>query len=76
MSIRRRLAMAAALLHEPDVLFLDEATSGADVRTRHGFWKRIMALADRGVAIVITTHYDDEVRFCDRSIWMKDGKIT
>ena len=74
--IRQRLAMAAALLHEPDVLFLDEATSGADVRTRHGFWKRIMALADKGVAIVITTHYDDEVRFCDRSIWMKDGKIT
>ena len=74
--IRQRLAMAAALLHEPDVLFLDEATSGADIRTRHGFWKRIMSLADKGVAIVITTHYDEEVRFCDRSIWMKDGKIT
>jgi len=74
--IRRRLAMAAALLHEPDVLFLDEATSGADVRTRHNFWQRIMKLADAGVAVVITTHYDDEARFCDRSIWMKDGKIT
>lgn len=74
LGIKQRLAMAAALLHEPEILFLDEATSGADVRTRNEFWARIMACADRGVAVVITTHYLAEAAFCDRMIVMQDGQ--
>ena len=73
LGVKQRLAMAAALLHEPNVLFLDEATSGADPATRQGFWTRIRALADKGVAVVITTHYLDEAEFCDRMIIMQDG---
>ena len=49
------------------------ATSGADPATRQGFWTRIRALADKGVAVVITTHYLDEAEFCDRMIIMQDG---
>ncbi len=74
LGIKQRLAMAAAQLHDPPILFLDEATSGADAKTRHDFWVRIMALADRGVSIVITTHYLDEANFCDRMIIMQDGQ--
>ena len=74
LGIKQRLAMAAALLHEPEILFLDEATSGADAETRHNFWVRIMSLADRGVTVVITTHYLDEAAFCDRMIVMQDGR--
>ena len=74
LGIKQRLAMATALLHEPEILFLDEATSGADVETRHNFWERIMRLADRGVTVVITTHYLDEAAFCDRMIIMQDGQ--
>lgn len=73
LGVKQRLAMAAALLHEPDVLFLDEATSGADPATRQGFWTRIRALADKGVAVVVTTHYLDEAEFCDRMVIMQDG---
>ena len=60
MGYKRRLAMACALLHNPPILFLDEATSGADPIARREFWKRILALADDGVAVVITTHFLDE----------------
>lgn len=73
MGFKRRLAMACALLHEPSILFLDEATSGADPIARYEFWKLIMELADSGVAIVITTHFLDEARFCDRMMIMQDG---
>jgi len=74
LGIKQRLAMAAAQLHEPPILFLDEVTSGADAYTRHDFWVRIMELADRGVSVIITTHYLDEADFCDRMIIMQDGQ--
>jgi len=74
LGIKQRLSLAAALLHEPEILFLDEVTSGADAETRHNFWARIMALADSGVTVVITTHYLDEAAFCDRMIIMQDGQ--
>ncbi|MEA4862499.1 MAG: ATP-binding cassette domain-containing protein [Victivallaceae bacterium] len=70
---KQRLSMACALLHEPDILFLDEATSGADPMARREFWKRIMDLADRGVAVIITTHFLDEAIYCDRMVIMQDG---
>ncbi|MDO4588092.1 MAG: ATP-binding cassette domain-containing protein [Planctomycetia bacterium] len=73
MGYKRRLAMACSLLHEPSILFLDEATSGADPIARYEFWKLIMELADSGVAIVVTTHFLDEARFCDRILIMQDG---
>ena len=74
LGIKQRLAMAAAQLHEPPIIFLDEVTSGADAYTRHDFWVRIMEMADRGVSVVITTHYLDEAAFCDRMIIMQDGQ--
>ncbi len=70
---KQRLGMACALIHEPEVLFLDEATSGADPMARRDFWERIMAFADSGVAVVATTHFLDEARYCDRMVIMQDG---
>lgn len=70
---KQRLSMACALLHEPEILFLDEATSGADPMARHEFWKRIMALADSGVAVIITTHFLEEATYCDRMVIMQNG---
>jgi ABC-type multidrug transport system, ATPase component len=71
---KQRLAMAAALLHEPDILFLDEATSGADPNARREFWERITGLADQGVTIIVTTHFMEEAEYCDRIIIMDAGR--
>ena len=73
---KQRLSMACALLHEPEILFLDEATSGADPMARREFWQRIMELADNGVAVIITTHFLDEATYCDRMVIMQDGITT
>lgn len=70
---KQRLGMACALLHEPEILFLDGATSGADPLARHEFWQRIMELADRGIAVIITTHFLDEAEYCDHMVIMQDG---
>ncbi len=72
---KQRLAMAAALLHEPEILFLDEPTSGADPRARRAFWRRITALAEQGVTIIITTHFMQEAEYCDRIAIMDGGRI-
>ncbi len=72
---KQRLAMAAALLHEPDILFLDEATSGADPLARREFWLRINALAKRGVTVVVTTHFMEEAEYCDRAVIMDAGRV-
>ncbi len=72
---QRRLALAAALLHEPEVLFLDEPTSGVDPIARQQFWELIYDLADSGIAILVTTHYMDEALFCDRIALMDAGRI-
>lgn len=73
---RRRLALAAALLHEPRVLFLDEPTSGVDPMARQRFWELIYELADGGIGILVTTHYMDEALFCDRLALMQAGRIV
>ncbi len=72
---KQRLAMAAALMHAPDILFLDEATSGADPLARREFWRRIAALADAGVTIIVTTHFMDEAEYCDRVAILDQGRI-
>ena len=71
---KQRLAMAAALLHEPEILFLDEATSGADPLARREFWGRITALAEHGVTVIVTTHFMEEAEYCDRIIILDAGR--
>ncbi|HMK85172.1 MAG TPA: ATP-binding cassette domain-containing protein [Steroidobacteraceae bacterium] len=72
---KQRLSMAAALLHEPEILFLDEPTSGTDPRARRAFWRRIGALAEQGVTVIVTTHFMQEAEYCDRIAIMDSGRI-
>lgn len=72
---QRRLAMAAALLHEPDILFLDEPTSGADPLARREFWQRITTLARQGTTLVVTTHFMEEAEYCDRIMIQDAGRM-
>jgi len=65
LGIKQRLSLACALIHNPPILFLDEATSGVDVVTRKEFWCHLRALAKKGVTILITTHFMDEAEYCD-----------
>ncbi|WKN22111.1 ATP-binding cassette domain-containing protein [Azotobacter vinelandii] len=73
--VKQRLAMAVGLLHEPDILFLDEPTSGADPLARRGFWRRITALASAGTTVVVTTHFMEEAEYCDRIVIQDAGRL-
>ena len=70
---KQRLAMAAALLHEPEILFLDEPTSGVDPIARREFWRRINAIALSGTTVVVTTHFMEEAEYCDRMLILARG---
>jgi ABC-2 type transport system ATP-binding protein len=72
---KQRLAMAAGLLHEPDILFLDEPTSGIDPLARRSFWRTITALVKEGVTVVITTHFMEEAEYCDRIAIQDAGRV-
>jgi len=75
LGLNQRFSIAAALLHEPVVLFLDEPTSGVDTIARAGFWKMLHTLKEKwGIAILITTHYMSEAEYCDRVVLLKEGK--
>jgi ABC-2 type transport system ATP-binding protein len=68
--------VACALLHEPDVLFLDEPTSGIDPLARQHLWELVYELAENGIGVLVTTHYMDEALFCDRLALMDAGRIV
>jgi pyoluteorin transport system ATP-binding protein len=72
---KQRLAMATALVHEPEILFLDEPTSGADPLARREFWRRITALSEQGVTVIVTTHFMEEAEYCDRIAIMDAGRV-
>ena len=72
---KQRLAMACALMHGPDIIFLDEPTSGVDPLARREFWRRIGSLAQKGVTVLVTTHFMQEAEYCDRLAIMAAGEI-
>jgi ABC-2 type transport system ATP-binding protein len=73
---KQRVAFGAAIMHEPEVLFLDEPTSGVDPLARRAFWRMINHLADAGIAILVTTHYLEESEQCNRLGFMVAGELV
>jgi len=75
--MKRRLTIARSLVNEPDIVLLDEPTTGLDPQARHLVWERLFRLKQRGVTLVLTTHYMDEAeQLCDRLVVMDGGKIV
>ncbi|HLT92576.1 MAG TPA: ATP-binding cassette domain-containing protein [Woeseiaceae bacterium] len=72
---KQRLALACALMHRPPVLFLDEPTSGVDPITRREFWSHINGLVQKGVTVLVTTHFMDEAEYCDRVALMYRARV-
>ena len=72
---KQKLAFSVALLHQPNIIFLDEPTGGVDPITRRQFWEQIYKVAEEGTTVFVTTHYMDEAEYCDRVSIMVDGRI-
>ncbi|MEK9497401.1 ATP-binding cassette domain-containing protein [Photorhabdus sp. P32] len=72
---KQRLALSCSLMHEPDILFLDEPTSGVDPQIRREFWLHINGMVDKGVTVMVTTHFMDEAEYCDRIGLVFRGKL-
>ena len=72
---KQRLALAACMLHEPDLLLLDEPTAGVDPKARRDFWQQIHALAAEGLTVLVSTHYMDEAERCHRLVYISYGKL-
>jgi ABC-type multidrug transport system ATPase subunit len=75
LGFKQRLALTCAVLHDPPVLFLDEPTSGVDPLTRREFWAHINAMVERGVTVLVTTHFLDEAEYCDRVALIYRGQV-
>lgn len=75
LGFKQRLALACSNMHHPKILFLDEPTSGVDPKTRREFWNHINGLVQKGVTILITTHFMDEAEYCDRIALVYRGKV-
>lgn len=75
LGFKQRLALACAIMHDPAVLFLDEPTSGVDPLTRREFWAHINAMVERGVTVMVTTHFLDEAEYCDRIGLVYRGRV-
>jgi ABC-2 type transport system ATP-binding protein len=73
---KQKLAFSVSIVHDPEIVFLDEPTGGVDPVTRRQFWDLIYAAADKGVTIFVTTHYMDEAEYCNRVSIMVDGVIA
>lgn len=76
LGMRQKLAFAVAILHDPDIVFLDEPTGGVDPITRRQFWEMIYKASDDGITVFVTTHYMDEAEYCDRVSIMSEGRIV
>jgi ABC-2 type transport system ATP-binding protein len=74
--IKQRLALGTAVIHQPEIVFLDEPTSGVDPISRRNFWELINYLSDEGVTVLVTTHYLEEAEFCNNIIMIDQGKIV
>lgn len=72
---KQKLSFSIAMVHDPQIVFLDEPTGGVDPVTRRNFWEMIYAAASRGVTVFVTTHYMDEAEYCDRVSVMVDGRV-
>lgn len=73
---KQKLAFSIAIIHTPDIVFLDEPTGGVDPLARRQFWELIYEATERGITAFVTTHYMDEAGYCDRISMMVDGKIS
>ncbi len=73
---KQKIAFSVAILHKPEIVFLDEPTSGVDPITRRQFWDLIYQATESGITIFVTTHYMDEAEYCDRISMMVQGKIA
>ncbi len=73
--MKQKLALCCALIHKPDVLFLDEPTTGVDVVSRKEFWEMLKGLKQQGITILVSTPYMDEAQLCDRIALIQNGKI-
>jgi ABC-2 type transport system ATP-binding protein len=76
LGLRQKLAFAVAVFHDPEIVFLDEPTSGVDPITRRQFWEMIYETASEGITVFVTTHYMDEAEYCDRVTIMNEGRIV
>lgn len=75
LGIRQKLAFSVAIMHTPEIVFLDEPTGGVDPITRRQFWEMIYEAAGSGITVFVTTHYMDEAEYCNRVSIMVDGRI-
>ena len=71
---KQRLSLACSVMHDPSVLFLDEPTSGVDPITRREFWNHIYAMVQKGMTIMVSTHFMDEAEYCDRIALIYKGE--